>query len=153
MATTFKDARNRTWDMALNINAFRRVRDRLEINLLDGQQAIDRLLNDPAMLVDTIFVIAMPQCETAGVTDEDFGEAMGGDAIDAATVAFLEAFVNFSPPAKRRALTKLLAKIRQLEAMRAQKAEQQVDAGVLDTLVEKELQQTDQRIQKILKSS
>jgi len=150
MATTFRDSQNRTWDLALTHSTATRLRNRLEVKLYDGQQIVEQLLGDTELLVNTIYVTCQPQCDAAGVTDEDFGAAMGGDAIAEATAAFLEAFVNFSPPAKRQVLQNLLTKTRELEARQAKAAQRRLDSGVLDTLAAKAEEQTDAMIQKMI---
>jgi ribosome biogenesis protein Tsr3 len=53
--------------------------------------------------VDVLFVVCKNQADQAGVTDEQFGMAMGGDAIDLATKAFLEELTSFTPSPRDRA--------------------------------------------------
>lgn len=96
---------------------------------------LQRLVSDPILLCDVIYVVCRPQAETAGVSDEDFGRAMAGDAIDAATTAVLEELADFFPGARGEVLRKALAKIRKLDGMAMDRA-----AGVLDSdKLEKEL--------------
>jgi hypothetical protein len=117
---TFQDNAGRTWTVALSIWTVKRVRDVLGVDLLDlggqtvwptrtreGEQLpgnlLSRLIADPILLVDVLYVACKDQADAAGVTDEQFGRAMAGDSIDAATRAFLEELADFTPSPRDRA--------------------------------------------------
>jgi len=108
---SFKDNADRTWTITLNVYAVKKVRDLLNVDLLDlgGDQAetgnglLYRLIADPVLLVDVLYVICKDQADGASVTDEQFGRAMAGDVIDAATRAFLEELADFTPSPRDRA--------------------------------------------------
>ena len=53
--------------------------------------------------MDVLYVVCKRQADSAGVTDEQFGRAMAGDAVDAATKAFLEELADFTPSPRDRA--------------------------------------------------
>ena len=122
---TFQDNAGRTWTVTLNIWAVKKVRDLLGVDLLDlsgsgrtinptsareGEELPDgllcRLLADPILLVDVLYVVCKEQADGANVTDEQFGRSMAGDAIDAATRAFLEELADFTPSPRDRARAK-----------------------------------------------
>lgn len=108
---TFVDNAQRTWTLIVNVTSIKRVRDLLTVDLLEVLEGklIDRLIRDPVLLCDVIYALCKSEAEAAQVSDEDFGRAMAGDAIEHATKALLEELVNFSPNPKDRAnLTKLL---------------------------------------------
>jgi len=108
---SFKDNADRTWTITLNVFAVKKVRDLLNVDLLDlgGDQAepgnglLYRLIADPVLLVDVLYVICKDQADGANVSDEQFGRAMAGDVIDAATRAFLEELADFTPSPRDRA--------------------------------------------------
>jgi len=108
---SFKDNADRTWTITLNVYAVKKVRDLLGVDLLDlgGDQAepgnglLYRLIADPVLLVDVLYVICKDQADEANVSDEQFGRAMAGDVIDAATRAFLEELADFTPSPRDRA--------------------------------------------------
>ncbi|MBU0639329.1 MAG: hypothetical protein KKB50_10730 [Planctomycetes bacterium] len=102
---TFTDNAGRTWTVAINVDAIKRVRDLLEVDLLevlDGK-LIEKLYRDPVLLCDVVYAACKPEADAKGVTDEDFGRAMAGDAIEHATKALLEDLVGFSPSPRDRA--------------------------------------------------
>ena len=70
------------------------------------------------------------------VSDEDFGSAMAGDSVDAATQALLDEVIDFFPEAKRRAFRKILSASRRFgEAAKRRLAELLEDRGLEDALV------------------
>lgn len=108
----FKDNTGREWTVAVNVAAIKRVRSLLDVNLLEVIEGklLERLVRDPILLVDVIYALCKPDADAAGITDEQFGTAMAGDAIDAATKAILEELVDFSPSQRDRTrATKVMA--------------------------------------------
>jgi hypothetical protein len=55
------------------------------------------------LLCDVIYGVCKPQADEQNISDEDFGRAMAGDAIEHATRALLDELVGFSPSPKDRA--------------------------------------------------
>ena len=109
----FRDTAGRSWNLALNVYAIKRVRDLLKVDLLDlgdddkpEKGLLFRMIADPVLLVDLIYVICKEQADKDGISDEQFGQAMAGDAIDAATKAFLEELADFTPSPRDRARAK-----------------------------------------------
>lgn len=102
---TFNDNAGRTWTIAINVDAIKRVRSLLEVDLLeivDGK-LIEKLIRDPVLLCDVVYAVCKPEADAKDVTDEEFGRAMAGDAIEHATKALLEELVLFSPSPRDRA--------------------------------------------------
>lgn len=103
----FRDCHGRNWSIRVDVGAVKRVRSALGVDLMqvaerktrDGGRepgVLERLASDPVLLVDVIYVLCRDQAQAAGVTDEEFGSAMAGDALEAAVNAMLGAIVDFS---------------------------------------------------------
>ena len=99
---TFSDTTGRTWSIAVNVDAVKRVRDLLKEDLLDVKQILERLMVDPILLCDVIYCICKPQADAEGISDEQFGQAMGGDSILHAKRALIAELVDFFPSAAER---------------------------------------------------
>ena len=113
------DSVGRAWEVTVNVGAVRRVRDLLGVDLMDvaGGDLLDRLADDPVLLVDVLYVLVKPQADAKGVSDEDFGRAMVGGVLDEAASALMKELLDFFPSAQRaRALGKMAWK---LEAQQA----------------------------------
>lgn len=104
---TFKDNAGRTWTVAVNVAAVKRCRALVGVDLYglvdDGFAGLGKLLNDPVTLVDVLYVLCKDEADKQGITDEDFGRAMAGDALGAAADAFVEEFTDFFPDPRVRA--------------------------------------------------
>ena len=84
----FTDNKGHKWDVVLNVSQMRRVRATLGIDLvnvitLDAKgevkvDLIDRIANDPCLLVDILCVLTKKQAEKEGVTETEFGESLAG---------------------------------------------------------------------------
>ena len=81
---TFKDNAGRSWDISVTVDAVKRVRSLLDVDLMEAAagKLIQQLADNPVLLCDVIYCIVKPQADEREVTDEDFGKAMAGDAID-----------------------------------------------------------------------
>ena len=119
----FTDASGRTWELTVIVSAVKRVRDLLGVDLMDvaGGDLLERLADDPVLLVDVLYVLVKPQADAKGVSDEDFGRGMVGGVLDDAASALMKELLDFFPSAQRaRALGKMA---RKLEAQQAAVAE------------------------------
>lgn len=107
---SFTDNKGRTWTLEVTVATVKRVRAlcRVELNSIveldknnkPSAELLERLSSDPVLLVDVLYAVCKPQADKLGITDEDFGEAMAGDAIEHATTALLEEVIDFFPEAK-----------------------------------------------------
>ena len=112
---TFKDNEGRDWQVRIDVAAVRSVRSELQVNLLDLPEQefalLTRLTTDLVLAVDVLYVVCRRQAHERSVTDEDFGRAMYGDALQAGVDALVRETIDFFPDARRRAmLTKVIDK-------------------------------------------
>jgi hypothetical protein len=149
---TFIDNAGRTWTVAINVNAIKRVKGLTGVNLLDVVNGdadprdgglLGKLSSDPILLCDILYAVCKPEADPRNVSDEDFGRAMAGDAIDAGTTALLEELVDFFPQAKRRVLDKALRKLRSLEARVIDLAERRMDSPQIDRAMDQAMADLD----------
>ena len=131
---TFVDNAGRTWTVAINVDAIKRVRDLAQVNLLEVIEGklLERLIGDPVLLCDVIYAVCKPEADAKTITDVDFGRAMAGDAIDGGTTALLEDLVDFFPQGRRRVLSKALAKLRKFETAALSAVETRLDSPELE---------------------
>jgi hypothetical protein len=111
MPQVFCDNANRKWSLAINTATIKRVKEMMGVNLLDvvGGKLMDKIASDPALFADILFVLVKPQADALGVSDVDFGESLAGDEIEAASLAFIQALVDFFPKGRREVLGKAIA--------------------------------------------
>jgi hypothetical protein len=141
----FKDNAGRTWTVDVNIAAVKRVRSLLGIDLIKGvvkEGVIDELATNPVLLCDVIYAVCKPDADKKNITDEQFGQAMAGDAIELATEALLKELVDFFPEAKRRVLRKAMGRFKKMEM----KALDAADKYLEDPEFEKEMDMEIERL-------
>lgn len=138
---TFTDNAGRVWSVAINVNAIKQVKALAGVDLLEtvGGKLLERLVSDPVTLCDVLYALCKSEADAKGLTDEDFGRSMGGDAIDGATTALLEELVSFFPSRRRTILQKALSKLRTLESKILTAAEARIDSPEIDKAIEKML--------------
>jgi hypothetical protein len=127
---TFKDNAGRTWTPSINVTSVKQVRQLLKVDLLDivDGKLIEELISDPVKLTDVIYVLCKEEADKRKISDEDFGRAMGGDAIDRATAALLEELANFSRnPERRKLMQKAIEKYNRVESAMMEKANERLD--------------------------
>ncbi|QKK08475.1 MAG: hypothetical protein HND58_10000 [Planctomycetota bacterium] len=140
----FKDSAGREWTVEINVAALKRVKSLTDVDLLgvlDGT-LIERLIRDPVLLCDAVYAVCKPQADERSVTDEDFGRAMAGDAIEHATEALLEELVSFCPSPRDRAnLGRVLKATREVMDKARDIVEAKLDSGELEKAAEQALAQ------------
>ena len=136
---SFTDNKGRTWMIEVTVATVKRVRALCKVDLnsiveLDknskpSAELLERLSSDPVLLVDVLYAVCKPQADKQNITDEDFGEAMAGDAIEHATTALLEEIVDFFPATKRLVMQKILSASRRFGDAARKKLEAELNNG------------------------
>ncbi|NLE57916.1 MAG: hypothetical protein GX616_06115 [Planctomycetes bacterium] len=139
---TFVDNAGRTWTVTVNVDAIKRVRGLLNVDLLEILEGtlIERLIRDPVLLCDVVYAVCKPEADARNVTDEEFGRAMAGDVIEQATTVLLEELVDFCPsPRDRKNLGRVLTTTRRMMERARDLIEQRLDSGQIERQVEQAL--------------
>ena len=139
---TFTDNAGRSWNVEINVAAIKRARTLADVNLLEVVEGtlVDRLIRDPVLLCDCLYAVCKPQADERSITDEEFGRAMAGDAIEHATAALLEELVSFCPsPRDRKTLGRVIQATQNVMEKARDLVEQKLDSGELEKVVEQAL--------------
>ena len=132
---SFRDSEDRTWSIEITIDAVKRVRRVLDVDLLDltagDPPLLSRLDTDIALMCDVVFVLVQPAAEQKGVSDEQFGAALGGQAIAEARKAFWTALADFFQGLGRTETATAIAKQQSTIQQAIEAANQRI--GAIDT--------------------
>ena len=143
---TFTDSAGRTWTVSLTLDSVKRVRDLLGVNLLELEQGepplLTRLGTDVILLCDVIFAILKPQADAAGVSDSEFGAALGGEVIMAAQKAFYEELVGFFRHLGRSHVAKAAEAQQKMIRLAVAQVEKKLDGVDLEGEVAKAFERT-----------
>jgi len=149
MAHKFKDNEGREWSLALNGWQLKNLKERINFDARDSQSIL-QAANDPAILCDVLFVLCEDQCKAAGVSGRQFGESLGGDAIESAAEAYIQATIDFFPQRQRQAIQMMLAKMKETQNRAMEMAKEKLTGAEMEKLITKELVKAEGMIDQIL---
>ncbi len=159
---SFTDNLGRAWTLVVNVATIKRVRALCGVDLNsiieveDGKpttKLLERLSTDPVLLVDVLYAVCRPECDSKNVSDEDFGAAMAGDAIENATSALLDEVIDFFPAAKRMASRKILSASRRFEEAARKRLQTVLEDGKFEENLASELERLTGLSQSALESA
>jgi len=143
---SFTDNTGRAWSLSLTIAAVKRVKGLLGVDLLDLSSGtpplISRLGTDVVLLCDVVYAILQPQADAAGVTDEQFGAALGGEAVEAAVGAFFAELADFFRQIRRTDQSAAIAKQARFVDLAVRRIETRIDRLDLEAEVEAAMAET-----------
>ncbi|MEM7630357.1 MAG: hypothetical protein AAF356_13210 [Planctomycetota bacterium] len=155
---TFTDNAGRDWVIEINVASLKRVKGLTGTDLIVLAVSMDtsiaeRLAADPILLCDVLYAVCKPQADERDISDEEFGRAMAGDAIESATVALLEDIVGFCPsPRDRAALGRVLTAMRdardKARDLVDKNLERMIEGGEIDRIVTSAMTEAEQALER-----
>jgi hypothetical protein len=145
----FQDNQGREWRIALNGWQLKKLKDQLDFDARD-HESILRAAEDPALICNVLYVLCEDQAKADAVSEQAFGEALTGDAIDDATEAYLAESVDFFPRSHRPALQKLLATTKEYQTRATAMAAEKLGSPEMSQLIETVIQDQSQKISRLL---
>jgi len=138
---SFKDNKNRLWEINVNVASCKRVKSLLDVDLLDLATTPQRLISDPIFLSDVLYCVCKPYADTLGVSDEEFGIVLSGNIIGEARNALIQGIENFFPsPEEREAAKVAIQKAKEFQILLRQKAVREMNAEDQNELADKLIQ-------------
>jgi len=139
----FTDNAGRSWTVEVNVVALKRAKGLAGVDLmgvLDGD-LIEKFIRDPVLLCDAIYAVCKPEADDREVSDEEFGRAMAGDAIEHATAALLDEIVSFCPNPRDRAALGRVIKATNVGMEKARDlVETKLDSGMLEKAIDQAIE-------------
>jgi hypothetical protein len=134
-----KDTLGREWTFrftALTVRDLSRETG-LSTKVIAGPNSLlQRIGEDDETLCIALWQTIRPQAEQRGVTEEEWFSALDDDCLQAATLEWLDAYINFSPPARRRVLTKLATAMRAQIEEATKTIEAALASGEIDAIID-----------------
>ena len=137
MAHKFKDNSGREWLLSLNGWQLTKLKEALNYDARD-KDSIIKAGNDPALFCDVLFVLCSDQANEAEVTKKDFLQSIDGDVLEAASLAYIEATIDFFPQRQSQALRKAMERAKEAQAKTMALADQKMDQ-MIDKAIQQEL--------------
>ena len=135
--SVWKDPQGRTWQLTINVNSIKRVRQLAGIDLLDvfDGRILARLAEDPELLVNTLWAVCMPQAEQLSVSEDAFAELLVGDEIERAATALVEGLIAFFPSDRREVLRRLWTAMGKAQSEAINLATSKLETGRIDQTI------------------
>ena len=137
---TFKDKADRNWTIGINLATAKRLRDTLNVDLLQPEigdpPLLTRLGTDEILLGEVLCVLLSDQFEAHKVTDDDVLAAFDGQTLLAAQEAFYEDLVDFFRGRGRTDRAKAVAKQAEMIAATVARVEQKIDEIDIDEMID-----------------
>jgi hypothetical protein len=136
----------------MSLGAAKKLKDhpQLKLDVLDGGESLMKLATDPYTTANVLYLLCEAQCEKAGVTDEQFGEALAGDVIDEAAQALMDELVDFFPKRQREALRTMLARISAVQDQGAELGTAKLKGALTDEMIRREMDNASREIDLLL---
>ena len=145
----FRDDKGRPWYVSLTVSSAARVKDLVRVvlppksadepapteavpfDLIDAGEiarTFQVLRSNFSALGETLYAILLPAIEKAGLTKEEFLDALRGESLEQGGLAVEEELVGFFPPRLRGAIAALSARMKELADQMIDNAEAAIRA-------------------------
>lgn len=144
----FADQRGRTWRLELNYSLAKRLRDVTSLDFVNYQdgKALLAIHDSDEKLVQVLWLMCEVQAVAAGITEEDFGSGLGGDALEQGIEALEQALINFSRPARRQAMQAIRDKAHELVTAQTELTATKIRSPKMTQLMATKIQQVSEEI-------
>ena len=137
---TFKDKADRNWTIGINLAVAKRLRDTLNVDLLQPEigdpPLLTRLGTDEILLGEVLCVLLADQFEAHKVTADDVLAAFDGQTLLAAQEAFYEDLVDFFRGRGRTDRAKAVAKQAEMIAATVARVEEKIDQIDIEEVID-----------------
>lgn len=152
----FKDSKGETWSVSVNGGTIKRAMDLLKVDLGDPLAGDPPLLTrfdlDIALKVDLLYVACLPEAQKRSVQDVEFAERLEGDALYAASEAFLEALADFFQKLRRTHVVRAIEKQREVIARAVELADETIGSDEFNAKIDAELAELGDSFASLLRS-
>jgi len=145
----FRDDKGRPWYVSLTVSSAARVKDLVRVvlppktadepapteavpfDLIDAGEiarTFQVLRSNFSALGETLYAILLPAIEKAGLTKEEFLDALRGESLEQGGLAVEEELISFFPPRLRGAIAALSARMKELADQMIDNAEAAIRA-------------------------
>ncbi len=135
----FKDNQGRQYTLSISIGGVRRVRDLLDVNLADpwekwkdGLSILEGLAVDAILMIDVVYCLVKPECDSYEISSEQFGEAVDGEVLKAITETFWKVYRDFFQQSGRDDLATSVEKMETARNKAVLRVQQRIDGVDID---------------------
>lgn len=137
-----KDTLGREWIFRFTARTVRELASetKLDTQSLHGENSLlQRVGSDESTLYTVMWVTIRPQALERGVSEDEWFEGLDNDSLQQAAKEWVAAYINFSPPARRKALSRTLEKCQDRMEMASEQVETLIRTGEMDRAIDNAL--------------
>lgn len=144
----FEDKTGQKWMLDLTVGSAKRVKAACDVDLINivnfdessnAPSTLEVLVNDPCLLVQVLYTLCEKQIAERGIDGEGFAELFSGETVEKAIDALIEEIINFTPPMRRKMLSKIYQTSQNLMGKMADDLEKTLDNPEFQTVLEEQL--------------
>ncbi len=139
-----KDIQGREWLFRFTVLTVRDIaaETQLDTKAIEGENSLlQRVAKDESTLYQVMWITIRPQAQAMGVTEEAWLSSLDNESLQAGAQEWCQAYINFSQPARKTVLSKVLASVlRKTEAANAA-VEAAIASGEIDRVIEMAMDQ------------
>jgi len=122
----FKDNKGREWNLSLTVGLAKDIKEKLGVDLVNiNNEIIEKMCVNPYLHVEVLWMFCKGQND---ISAEEFGYSLGGDSIDDATAAMIEAIVDFFPRSRRGAAKIMVQRMKEMTSNQTEELERRIRA-------------------------
>jgi hypothetical protein len=134
-----KDIQGREWLFRFTVLTVRDIaaETQLDTKAIEGENSLlQRVAKDESTLYKVMWITIRPQAQSMGVTEDAWLSSLDNESLQVGAQEWCQAYINFSQPARRTVLSKVLANVlRKTEAANAA-VEAAIASGEIDRVIE-----------------
>jgi hypothetical protein len=137
-----KDTKGREWSFRFTALTVRDISaaTHLDTKLLNGKNSLlARIGQDDAMLLQCLWLTIAPQARQMGVSEEEWLESLDNDSLQSATDEWMQAYINFSHPARRDLLSRTLTATKRKMTRATRELETLLAGSEIDKVINREV--------------
>ena len=137
-----KDIKGREWIFRFTALTVRDIvtATHLDCRALTGENSLlVRIGQDESLLLQCLWLTIKPQAKQLNVTEEEWLESLDNDAIQSATEEWMQAYINFSHPARRDLLSRTLTATQRKMQRATRELETLLAGNEIDAVIDREV--------------
>lgn len=147
---SFKDSKDRTWNVQLTLGAVMEIKEQLHVDLLKPEEpAFVEALTDLTAICNMVYLAVKEQADALQIDDREFCNGLDPAAIGALAEAFNEALVSFLQafrPELGPAVAAIWDKIQTVKTKTGKLAESKVNDPRFDAQIDQQLKEAEEKI-------
>lgn len=137
-----KDTKGREWSFRFTALTVRDIASatHLDTKSLTGENSLlVRIGEDEALLLQVLWLTIQPQAKQMGISEEEWLESLDNDGIQQATQEWMQAYINFSHPARRELLSRTLVSTQRHMQRATREIETLLAGSEIDAVIDREV--------------